>query len=59
LGEGGTSARVVAKVVVDNRAKELIVVGFLCPRQAYLQLVALKKPWMSKSFVTLCELGQP
>jgi hypothetical protein len=30
------------KVVVDNRAKELSIVGFLCRRQAYLHLVALK-----------------
>jgi hypothetical protein len=30
------------KVVVDNRAKELIVVGFLCLCQACLHLVSLK-----------------
>jgi hypothetical protein len=35
-------ARSLPKVVVDNRAKELSVVGFLCLRQAYLHLVALK-----------------
>jgi hypothetical protein len=42
LGEGRSRARSLSKVVVDNRAKELSVVGFLCLRQAYLHLVALK-----------------
>jgi hypothetical protein len=42
LGEGRSRAGSLPKVVVDNRAQELSVVGFLCLRQAYLHLVALK-----------------
>src|SRR6516162_10825497 len=36
LGEGRSRAWPLPEVVVDNRAKELLVAGFLCLGQAYL-----------------------